>query len=103
MALSPPTQRPQNARNPTEERLKNTTATPVGKVIELVGSSSESFEDAIRAAVRVASASVRNITGVEVKNMTCAIRENEIREFRVDIKLAFGVESEHPPEDGGGV
>jgi len=39
---------------------------PVGKIIELVGTSSRGFEDAINEAVRRSSKTVKNIRGVDV-------------------------------------
>jgi flavin-binding protein dodecin len=40
----------------------------VVKVIELVGSSPQSFSDAVRNAVKIASRTIRNIQGVDVIN-----------------------------------
>src|SRR5215211_3693750 len=43
------------------------------KVIELVGSSEHSFSGAVRNAVRPASQTIRNITGVEVLSSTADV------------------------------
>lgn len=64
----------------------------VVKVIELVGQSSESWEDAVRQAVSEASKSVRNISGVEVKNWTGDVSEGEIKEYKADVHVAFLVD-----------
>ena len=45
----------------------------VVKVTELVGSSTESFSDAVRRAVKAASKSIRNIRGVEVISSTADV------------------------------
>ncbi len=62
----------------------------VVKVIELVGSSPQSFSDAVRNAVKTASATIRNIRGVEVVNSTADVGENgELTLYKVNVKIAF--------------
>ncbi|MEW5784885.1 MAG: dodecin family protein [Bacillota bacterium] len=65
--------------------------TTVAKVIELVGESKVSWDDAVRSAVREASKTVDNLTGVEVVNFTANLDNEEIIEYKVNLKLAFGV------------
>ena len=66
----------------------------VVKVIELVGSSPNSFSDAVRNAVRVASQSIRNIRGVEVVTSNADVGENgELTNYKVNCKIAFLVET----------
>ena len=66
----------------------------VVKVIELVGSSPNSFSDAVRNAVKVASASIRNIRGVEVVTSNADVGENgELTNYKVNCKIAFLVET----------
>jgi flavin-binding protein dodecin len=64
----------------------------VAKVIELIGSSPTSWEDATANAVAAASRTVRNITGVDVRKCTAKVKDNKITEYRVDVKIAFVVE-----------
>ncbi len=66
--------------------------THIGKVIELVGSSSESFEDAVRSAVAEAAKTVKNISGVDVLGMTAKVEGDRLSEFRANVKIAFAVE-----------
>ncbi len=66
----------------------------VAKVIELIGSSKVSWEDATANAVAAASRTVRNIVGVDLKKCTAKVKDNKIAEFRVDVKIAFIVERE---------
>ncbi len=63
------------------------------KVIELVGESSASWEQAVHCAVREAAKTVRNIKGVEVLNWTgnCS-PDGEILEYRADVQIAFSVD-----------
>jgi len=65
---------------------------PVVKVIELVGQSKESWQDAVAQAVREAAKTVRNITGVEVLNWTGDIENGEIVDYKADVQVAFVVE-----------
>ncbi len=66
--------------------------THIGKVIELVGSSSESFDDAVRNAVAEAAKTVKNISGVDVLGMTAKVEGGRLSEFRANVKIAFAVE-----------
>ncbi len=65
--------------------------TDIAKVVELIGQSTESWDDAVRNAVQRASQTVDNITGIEVLNQTADITNGKIVEYKVDLKLAFGV------------
>lgn len=64
----------------------------VVKVVELVGLSEESWEDAVKKAVQAASKTVRNIRGVEVLNWTGDINEGQITGYKADVQIAFVVE-----------
>ncbi len=62
------------------------------KVIELVGTSTDSWSDAARNAVAEAARSIHGITGVDVINSTATVEEGRIKEYHVDVKLAFVVD-----------
>ncbi|CAN5745589.1 hypothetical protein BH18ACT15_BH18ACT15_04940 [soil metagenome] len=65
----------------------------VVKIIEVVGSSTDSFSDAVRQAVRVAGQSVRNMRGVEVESSSADIDDSgSISLYKVHCKIAFLVE-----------
>ena len=65
----------------------------VVKVIELVGSSSDSFSDAVRNAVRTAAQTIRNIRGVDVISSQADVGENgELSLYKVNVKIAFLIE-----------
>ncbi len=66
--------------------------THIAKVIELVGSSSKGFDDAVRNAVAEAAKTVKNISGVDVLGMTAKVDGDRLSEFRANVKIAFGVE-----------
>lgn len=61
------------------------------KVIELLGNSTESFEDAIQNIIDEASKTVKNIKSVYVKDMQVSVNENKITEYRVNAKVTFGI------------
>jgi dodecin len=65
---------------------------PVGKIIELVGTSNRGFEDAISEAVRRSSGTVKNIRGVDVVGQKAIVKDGKVVEYRVNLKLSFGVE-----------
>jgi flavin-binding protein dodecin len=65
----------------------------VVKVIELVGSSPNSFSDAVRNAVKTASATIRNIKGVDVLSSNAEVgADGQLTSYRVQCKIAFVVE-----------
>jgi len=61
----------------------------VYKVIELVGTSTEGWEDAARSALKVAAESLEDLRIAEVVRQDVRIEENEIVEFRVKMKVSF--------------
>ncbi|MBD3160243.1 MAG: dodecin domain-containing protein [Candidatus Lokiarchaeota archaeon] len=64
----------------------------VAKVIELVGSSEESFEDAVQNAIDTASDSIRNIHGLDVLDWTADVEDGKIVKYRANVKIAFRYE-----------
>ena len=62
------------------------------KIVELMGISEESFSDAVRQAVREASQTIDNITGVEVVKSTAQVDGDELFEYHVTVRLAFALE-----------
>jgi flavin-binding protein dodecin len=62
------------------------------KVVELIGSSRKSFDDAIQSALKDARETTRGIRGAEICNMTVKCDEGEVMEYKVALKVAFGIE-----------
>lgn len=62
------------------------------KVVELIGISNQSFEDAIQVAVTRAGKTVKNISGVDVLGQSAKVIKNKVTEYRVNVKIAFLVE-----------
>ncbi|HZP11389.1 MAG TPA: dodecin family protein [Nevskiaceae bacterium] len=63
------------------------------KIIELVGTSSKSWEDATQQAVAHASKTVRNLRIAEVVQQDATIdAKGKIKEYRVKLSLSFKYE-----------
>lgn len=63
------------------------------KVIELVGSSPTSWEDAAKAAVESAGKSLKNLRIAEVNKLDMRIEEGKIAAFRARLGLSFKYEA----------
>jgi dodecin len=59
------------------------------KVIEVLSSSSVSWEDATKKAVAKASKTLKNIRSVYVQDQSASVNDGEVTEFRVNLKLTF--------------
>ena len=62
------------------------------KVIEAIGFSEKSFDDALKNVLEKTSESVKNSTGMDVKGMKCEVKDNKITQYKVIVKVAFMVE-----------
>jgi flavin-binding protein dodecin len=72
-------------------------ADSVYKVLELIGTSSKSWEDAAAAAVKLASRSLRDLRVAEVVEQDLVIENGKVEAFRTKLKVSFKYES-----NGGG-
>ncbi|MFP4199822.1 MAG: dodecin family protein [Clostridia bacterium] len=63
----------------------------VVKVVEIIATSEESWEDAVEQGVKKASQTIENITGVEVTATTASVENGEVTEYRATMKIAFVV------------
>lgn len=61
------------------------------KVIEVLSNSDKSWEDATKKAVTQASKSVNNIRSVYVQDQSAIVKNGEVDEFRVNLKITFEV------------
>lgn len=66
----------------------------VYKKIELVGSSRDSIEDAIRGAINKASQTTRNLDWFEVDEIRGWVKDGEPQHFQVTLKVGFRIEEE---------
>ena len=59
------------------------------KVIELVGTSTKSWEDAAKRAVETASESVRDLRIAEVSDLDMKIEGGKVTAYRARVKISF--------------
>lgn len=64
----------------------------VYKVIELVGTSSESWEAAAKAAVEMASQSLRDLRVAEIVQLDMHLEEGKVLAYRAKVKVSFKYE-----------
>jgi dodecin len=68
----------------------------VYKVVELVGSSTNSIEDAIQTALKCADQTLRNLRWFEVMQTRGQVENGEVRHYQVVLKAGFTLEGEYP-------
>ena len=61
----------------------------VYKVIELIGSSEKSWEEAAMNAINMASKSLKNLRVAEVKNFDLKIEDGKVIAYRTKLSLSF--------------
>ncbi len=62
------------------------------KVVELVGSSKNSVEDAIQSAIKRAAKTIRNLDWFEVIQTRGCITKDKVTNYQVIIKVGFRIE-----------
>ena len=67
-------------------------AESVYKVIELVGTSTDSWEKAAAAAVGQAAKTLRDLRVAEVVELDMQIEEGQVRAYRAKVKVSFKYE-----------
>ena len=67
--------------------------TRVAKIVEIVGTSNKSWEDAAKVAIDEARKTIRGIRGIKIKDMTARVDPDTGRlvEYRTSVNLSFGV------------
>lgn len=64
----------------------------VVKVVEIIGQSEKSWEDAVAQALEDTKKTVRNIQSIYVKDFQAIVEDGEISAYRVNTKISFLVE-----------
>ena len=67
-------------------------AESVYKVIELVGTSTESWEKAAAAAVQLAAKSLRDLRVAEVSELDLQLKDGAVQSYRAKVKVSFKYE-----------
>jgi flavin-binding protein dodecin len=73
---------------------------PVVKIVEVIGTSTVSFEDAVAKGVGAAARTIRHMSGADVKHLTVAVRNGKVTQYRADLKIAFAIEPDEADDDG---
>jgi flavin-binding protein dodecin len=68
----------------------------VYKVVELVGSSTSSIDEAIETAIKRAAETVRNLRWFEVVQIRGHVEDGEVHHYQVMLKAGFTLEGEQP-------
>lgn len=71
-------------------------AESVYKVIELVGTSTESWEKAAKAAVDRASKSLRDLRVAEIVELDMQLSNGKVEAYRAKVKVSFKFEGDKP-------
>ena len=66
----------------------------VYKIIDLVGTSTKSWEDAVNSVIVKASGSLRDLRIAEVKELDVKIEDGKIAAYRARVALSFKYEKE---------
>jgi flavin-binding protein dodecin len=61
----------------------------VAKVTEINASSKESFDDAMKKGIKRANKTLDEVKGAWVNEMTVTVKDGEIDEYRVNMKVTF--------------
>lgn len=65
----------------------------VARVTEIIASSDESFDDAVKNGIKRAGQTLKNVKGAWVEGMKVEVgKDGEIKEYRVDMKVTFVLE-----------
>ena len=65
----------------------------VVKIIQIIGQSTESFDDAVKSAVEQTTKTVRNVKSFQVDEMSGEVgADGKVEKYRVSVQLAFVVE-----------
>jgi flavin-binding protein dodecin len=64
----------------------------VYKIVELVGTSSESWEMAARAAIERAAKSLRDLRVAEVSQLDLQIEDGKVKAYRAKVRVSFKFE-----------
>lgn len=61
------------------------------KIVKVLGTSTESWENAAREAVETASETIDGISGVEVEDWTASVEDGTVTEYKATVEVAFPV------------
>jgi flavin-binding protein dodecin len=72
---------------------RRTMSESVYKIVELVGTSTESWEKAAAAAIELAGKSLRDLRIAEVSSLDIQLKDGQVEAYRAKVKVSFKYES----------
>lgn len=69
-----------------------TLSSGISKVVELYAESPKGWEDAVQLCLAEAVRTVRNITSINVDELSARVKDDSIQLFQVRCRIAFGVD-----------
>jgi len=61
----------------------------VAKVLEVISTSSKSFEDAVQKGISRTTDSLTDVTGAWIQDQKVVVKNGKITEYRVNLKITF--------------
>lgn len=80
---------PRRPTCPAAMSVKSPEAKPVHKIVELVGTSPTSWEDAARAAVETAAKTMRDLRIAEVTRLDMKVEDGKVVAYRARVSMSF--------------
>lgn len=71
----------------------------VVKVITVLGTSEESWEDAAEEAVQEASTTIEDIRGVEIEDYTGSVEDGRVTQYKATVNVSFPVHSDQQSDE----
>ncbi len=79
-------------RRPTQDDKETDMAESVYKVIELVGTSTESWEKAATVAIKRAAKTLRDLRVAEISQLDMVLKDGKVESYRAKVKVSFKYE-----------
>ncbi len=67
----------------------------VAKVVEIIGTSPNSWQEAADNALQEAKKTINHISGIQVEQMSADVQNGEVVAYRTTVKVAFAVRDGH--------
>ena len=61
----------------------------VAKVTEIISSSKEGFDDAVKQGIKRASKTLNGITSAWIQDQQVVVKDGKVKEYRVNMKVTF--------------
>jgi flavin-binding protein dodecin len=62
------------------------------KIIELVGNSTESWENAAQNALSDADETIEEISGIEIVSQTATVKDGQIQQYKTTLHVSFALQ-----------